>query len=413
VHATFAPIVRNLVALAAAGVAHAQGALLVVDATGGPGSAFTSIADAVSAAVDGDTLLVRSGTYAPFTIDGLTLVVAAEPGASVVVDLALLGSSFATPAATVTGIAANQGVVLAGLTLKGTQPPGNDNGGYGLRVDGCGGQVWIQDCEIVGGANDVFDRHGAYVTDSSQVLFVRSQVTGTSYLSLFGINHIAAGLRAIDSSVYAWESGFTGGAGGPGAYPDGGFFFAEGSVLQGGPGEGVPGPAICQLQVDGGPGLKLFTFGSKATLFDTHPLGGEADPEGCSADGPNTSVLFGQLTQLPGSSASFAVTSPVLDGASTTLTFAGQPGDLPVVLMAMAWEPVAWFSKYSGALVTGHPALFLLSPLPASGTLSVPFGFGDALAPGTGGIIYLQGAVLKVAGGALLADPGTLITFDD
>ncbi len=98
-------LARVLVLLACAGAARAQGALLVVDAAGGPGSSFTSLADAVAAAADGDTLLVRSGAYAPFTIDGRTLIVVAAPGTSVVVDAELNPPTFSDPAITLRGLA--------------------------------------------------------------------------------------------------------------------------------------------------------------------------------------------------------------------------------------------------------------------------------------------------------------------
>jgi len=302
-------------------------------------------------------------------------------------------------------------VVIEGLTLDGTQSSFN-NGAHGLRVDACGGQVWIQDCQILGGADAVSDRHAVYVTDSDQVPLVRCAATGTSS-PVTAIPHLAAGLRAIDSRVFAWESEFNGGIGGDGAHLDGGTLFAEGSVLRGGEGYGVGNPSGvgCQLAINGGNGVEIGT-GGIGTVVDTHLLGGAADPDGCSSNGFPAWVFFAGLTQLPGPSVAFAVESPLADGATSTLTFEGQPGDLPVVLMATAVAPVTYLPKFTGAIATGSPVLFFLAPLPGSGSVSVPFGFGDALPPGTGSTIFLQGAVLKAAGGALLADPAALTTYD-
>ena len=54
----------------------------VVDAAGGPGSHHVSIAAAIPAVPEGSTLLVRAGTYEPFSSSkGLTIL--GEPGARI------------------------------------------------------------------------------------------------------------------------------------------------------------------------------------------------------------------------------------------------------------------------------------------------------------------------------------------
>ena len=55
--------------------------ILVVDASGG--GDFLDLQAAVDASVEGDTILVRAGTYAGFVATGKGLLVAAERGASV------------------------------------------------------------------------------------------------------------------------------------------------------------------------------------------------------------------------------------------------------------------------------------------------------------------------------------------
>ena len=55
----------------------------VVDATGGPGSDFTSIQAAVNAAADDDVVLIRTGSYVAFTIDNVSLSVLADSGSTV------------------------------------------------------------------------------------------------------------------------------------------------------------------------------------------------------------------------------------------------------------------------------------------------------------------------------------------
>lgn len=89
-----------------------------VDAAGGPGVAFTSIAAAVAAVPDGAVLVVRAGSYGGFTIQGKGLAILADPGVMVQDPVAVQNTS------------AVQRVLLRGLTwptvtnaLPGTTPP--------------------------------------------------------------------------------------------------------------------------------------------------------------------------------------------------------------------------------------------------------------------------------------------------
>ena len=61
----------------------AQGNVWIVDAAGGPGTDFTSLAAGAAAAAHGDTLLVRTGGYGPFPFAGKSLRVIADIGADV------------------------------------------------------------------------------------------------------------------------------------------------------------------------------------------------------------------------------------------------------------------------------------------------------------------------------------------
>ncbi len=75
---------RLLAPLIVASLVQAQGQVLVVDASGGPGSNFTSLGPAVASAQSGDVLLVRSGGYLDsIVLDGKSLTVIADAGASV------------------------------------------------------------------------------------------------------------------------------------------------------------------------------------------------------------------------------------------------------------------------------------------------------------------------------------------
>mgnify|MGYP000315160376 CR=1 FL=1 len=135
----------SLVTLAAplvlAGVASAG--VIVVDSTGG---GYAQIQYAVNAAVDGDTILVRSGLYQPFTVDDEALTIVAEVGASVFVEGGIR----------VKDLSAGKVVVLRNLTSVGDQsvPWFEENG---LRVTDCDGSVRVEDCTLFGspGENSV------------------------------------------------------------------------------------------------------------------------------------------------------------------------------------------------------------------------------------------------------------------
>src|SRR5262249_45161687 len=196
----------------------------------------------------------------------------------------------------------------------------------------------------------------------------------------------------------------------------GGLLFAEGSEIAGGPGKSEEIPFSGCFIVKSGDGLHLSNQ-ARAVSFDTVVSKGVIlfSEFPCTLSyGADTVIEPGStFTQLPGVSASFSVGSPVPDGQDTTLEIKGAPGDVPLVMLATAVTPVTYFGKYKGALAVGNPFLVILSPIPASGTMSLPFGFGDALQPGTGSTIFLQGAVFKQGGGGLLADAMTMTTFEE
>lgn len=406
----------SLLALLLATVALAQGPLIVVDKTGGPGSQAVEISQAIGVAAPGATLLVRAGIYQPFTLGDKTLVIAAEPGANVIVDATSPDGLNVVPAVTVRDVAAGQVVVLEGLQLRGNFgffEPGSE----GLVIENCAGQVWVQDCTVTGLPGPTVKHAGLRVLDSHDVVLTHSTVFGTSYLQPESpASWLGAGLHATGSRVFAFECSFTGGSGGPGALLDDGFLFAERSTLKGGAGVGMPNPigSNCLLAVNGGVGLQLGGGSPAAIVLDTALVAGPPDfLNGCSQPGAPTSVASGTLQQLPGASIGFSVDSPARDGSTPAIKLTGTPGDMGALLMATSLPPVGYFAKYKGALVTGGPMLFLIGVVPASGTIQVPLHFVDALPSGTGSTIFLQAAVLKAGGGALLGGPEQLTSFDE
>jgi hypothetical protein len=395
-------VLASALVLTVAG-ARAQGSLLVVDAAGGPGSVATQIAGAIDLAQDGDTLLVRAGSYVPFTIEARTLIIVAEPGAEVVI---VNPDGVPDAVTTVRGIASNQAVVLEGLEVRGDFTDG-DVPADALRIEQCAGQVWIQDCVLE--TQDFWSTFaGLQVIDSSNVLVVRTTCSGTTP-GFFGS---PAGLLAEGSRVFAYESSFTGGTGAPGAQLTDTFLFAEQTAIQGGsPVTHIDMFGQCFPISPGGVGLWLAGT-ARAELLESTYAGGSSGVW-CEVGGGDYFGLASALHEIPGPALSFAVSSPSVDGQPASLELEGPPGDVGLALMALSLPPVAWVGKFKGAIATGTPILFVLGPIPGSGELVLPLDFGDALQPGTGSTIFLQGGVLHAGGGAQLGDPATLTTFEE
>ncbi len=125
----------TLIHLLAVTATTARADVLVVDALGG--GDYTDLQAAVLAANSGDTLLVRSGDYGPFTIDAKALDIAAYEGATV----RALGVS------AVQSLVSGQEVVLSGLELL---PGPGQLGGTILSLAANAGRVRLVDCTIFG-----------------------------------------------------------------------------------------------------------------------------------------------------------------------------------------------------------------------------------------------------------------------
>src|SRR5262245_14504231 len=82
--------------------ASAQSAVLVVDRAH-PSGTFATVADAVSAAADGDIILVRSGLYGAVVVDGKGLAIVNDAG-SVGLDRLVIRNLPAQSVVTVRGI---------------------------------------------------------------------------------------------------------------------------------------------------------------------------------------------------------------------------------------------------------------------------------------------------------------------
>lgn len=210
--------------------------VIVVNAAGG--GDFTQIQAAVDAAVEGDTVLVKPGTYAAFTINAKGLTVVGDVGTIVV------------PRATVWNTSSAQTVTLANLKGTGT------SSSSGFNVLNCAGAVRFVNCDWKG-ANEGTGvaALGGVVTNSSSVAFAGCTITGGDG-ALMGNQSCAVGsgngwdgghaFHVENSSVALYDTLTRGGKGGNGeaeTRPGGwgaclfsGFMFAGRSNITGGAG---------------------------------------------------------------------------------------------------------------------------------------------------------------------------------
>ncbi len=201
---------------------HARADVLVV----GPGLPFPQIQSAVTAAADGDVVLVKSGAYPGFWMANKGVAVVAELGATVAVEGGIR----------ISGVPAGSTAVLDRLFGVAVQPDALTS--YGLHVTNCAGAVRVQlcdlkgadgtstvtaypDCDVTGNA-DAFD--AVRVEGSPDVSFSSCTLTGGSGSSLW------------DSSCHRFQDTWMpGGAGGHGLALFGSLVSVYDSFLTGGP----------------------------------------------------------------------------------------------------------------------------------------------------------------------------------
>jgi hypothetical protein len=350
----------------------------VVDQTMGPGATHADLPPAIAAAEDGDTVLVRPGTYAAFTLDGKGLVITAD----------VTGFPKITGTLTVRNVPTGSAVVVRGLE---TVPDSAVD--LGLLVEDCAGPVWVEKCKLRGSYSMRPD--AARVLQSAHVSFARCGLYGAPGFATgsagwpggCGVRAEGSGVVLYDCEAFAGDGLWgddIGGEGGHGIHlANGSTAFAAGCLLDAGDGGGADddpdlftGETICGYCGHGGSGVILLDAASSATLLDNVYLPGQGgistSAEGCP-DGPPgqaiTNYSSDAVVQLAGEARAFRLGSPRHEGEATTLSFTAEPGDLAFALASGAhgW---AILPAFSGALLL-DPALVALpmGTVPASGFL--------------------------------------------
>jgi len=400
---TAAPLLALLLAAPAA----AQSVHVVAPAPG-PGVDFTSLAAAVAAAQDGDLVLVRSGTYAGFGLNGKALAITADAGAQVQVH----GSLF------VVGLAPGEFVSLSGLAV--------DAGEFSAAVtlQNNAGPVWLDGCTLRGytvAEATLFDNgtQGLVAQDCASVALSHCTLLGGAAL------RGEPALLAQDSGVHAYASTLAGGAGhcdafgvpycdaaGPALEAHGGTLALQSCALSGGaaaPGLPAATPGGCDALASGAPAVLL---GPDADVwaYDVALAAGGATPP-CGLPGASVTAGDGQLEQLAGTPFVVRADSPVREQQAASVRVSGQPGDLAGLLAGLAPLPGSPLS--AGLLLVGAPSQFaLLGRVPAAGELVVVLRAPVLPAAAEGAGWLLQGVRLKGGDGELLGNVQHALVLD-
>lgn len=429
-----------LVCTLAAAPVCAQGAVLVVAPTPGPGVHSTTIQPAVDAAANGDFVLVKAGTYPSFSIDAKDVDVIAEFGAVVSVD-----------GFEITNAPSGASVVVRGITSTASEA-----GTSGALVLDCAGHVHLEACTLVGAVGDGsftfvnFHPNGApglSVDGSTSVALLRCTVRGgdgDDYVPLTALSGEGGdGLFADGSFVAAYECSFlggdggdvndddaawTGGFGGDGAEVDAAFLFASGSSFVGGPG-GLGGEDFdlfigytCGDGGDGGDGIGSALIVSAPVdvhLLDCSTVGGMGGGTlgggscGAGATGAATAITSGTVTRHMGSAFEYAARSPVREGASTRFSFAGEPGAF--VVLAIASSPFFLFDVGLLGTALVDPGAMLMFPgsLAVNGELVWTPIANLAVAAGTGVELHTQAVYFSPSSLSLVLGPASHVVVLD
>lgn len=359
-------------------VLRARGGVLVVDQANGPGTDFTQIQPAITAAVDGDVILVRPGIYQRFSVFGKSL--------SVVVDGAqatVYGEGFGASVSA----AAGGFSLVRGFDCDG-QPSGFSTkyAPSDFGVQSPQGPVWAESITTTG----AFPGVGITNTGEHRVTLVRTIMLGAglgppSWSEGNAFALLAAKATLIDCSVL-------GGYGGN-AFPNGSFLVPAASpveaariwfseltlastyVLGGLGGAGYSGPLGCSPAKPGGVGVSLLesTIHLVSSSVTSGPFGALSGCETEVVGAPAFDIVSGQGDAVypPTPFVTLEVPSVAREGETIPVVSSAGPG-IPRLLLVSTRPtddaiPVGAFHR-----LVGDP--FWIVPAGASSptTLTIP-----------------------------------------
>lgn len=392
----------------------------------GVGQPYTTIQSAIDASLDGDVVLVTSGTYASATIDGKGIALVADSGASVTLTGRVL----------IQNVTAGRSVVVSGLVLQSS-----------LESRLVAGSLRVSDCRIDNAYADP-RAAAAYLLDSADASFLRCQLQGvqgdgwydtpgrTGSPALYAENSRVAmdrcDMRGGDGNPGGGVPpgvNLPGGNGGDGLQARNSRVFLTACHATGGDGKhGFDGYCVFPFQIyptsggNGGVACRLTGATSDVSLRDTlltpgiAGTGGVAVGSGCTSapdgnPGLPTASSGGTIAFLPGVARTLDVDGVVRAGQPLVFTVHAQQGDVAFLALTSS---SSWFESpfFQGIGLFAQPLTRVaLGPVGASGTVTWT---QTPSAPPVGTLARTQHAQLVVLGGGnrLFATSATTIVLD-
>lgn len=359
--------------------AAARGDVLVVDMNAGP---FHEIQEAVLAAQDGDTILVRPAPgflrYQGIEIAGKALTIAVDSAAG----MARVRS------VTVRDLPAGKTVVLSRLeVIQGFigVPPSiwlHDNAGSvrlvactstggpwdaaaGLGIESSSGSTALAACTLTGGAGgggdevDGFPGAAGLELEDALAAFYDCTITGGEGGFLYIADHAGPGGAGALAAQQTLPTRL----------------FLANSSVQGGPGGFLFWCLFGTVSGDGGPGLALGA-GTSATRLETTIAGGAGGAlPGCGTSGATGQALVGPGVLVGNPTSALRLTTPTVAREQQTiaLTFDGTPGDDLVLFCGLQTTYREWADGVQLVRPGGVPFFTQRGPI---GTLDSSGTFG-------------------------------------
>ncbi len=410
----------------------ATASVIVVHAGGG--GDFTAIQPAIDAASDGDTILVKSGNYAGFTIDGKGVVVVQDSGASA----QILGTI------AVQDVPVASRVVLNGLKVR--PPASSTASAYGLHARDVAGALRLHRCDIAGanGAHGAADCSTMLPAISGSVGMRLENAPDVAFTECYawggkGGNHgcavsgapgaggdavVCASSSAVLylSELFAGDAG-SGGAGsangGDSARLDAGSgIFSAGSLVLGGRGSNPTFAArACSPAGDGGAGYHW--IGTPSFLWRLGGVlqgGAGGSTSGCSNQGAPGPAALGAGSPFTFAVSPLALQAPSVarEGQHVAITVVGDPGDSVGIHQGddTAFLGLAlWRGFLLVDLPDGPERSIKFGVIPASGTLTKSFHVPSLPSGVESKVIYLQ-AFRRAQSGPTLGSFVPLVVLD-
>lgn len=396
--------------------------VLVVDAAGG--GDFTAIQPAVDASVDGDTILVKSGSYAGFTIDGKGVVVAEDTGANVQIQSTIV----------VRNLPLAGRVVLGGLKVR--APTTSSATSFGLHAQNNAGAIRLHACDIAGGdgangapnCSTILDASpgsvGMQLESSPNVAFTECYAWGgkggnqgcaISETPGAGGDAVACQSSRVVAYMSEFFAGDAGSGGdGPASGGDavrldaGSGAFVAGSLVLGGRGSNptLDRPA-CGPAGNGGAGLRW--LGTPSFLWRLGGVfngGAGGSTPGCSNQGVQGPAALGAGSPFTFivSPLALQVQSVAREGQTIAITFVGDPGDR-VGLIESDDTAFLGVAAWRGFLVVddsaGPKRSIKFGAIPPSGTMTRSFHVPMLPSGVESSVRYLQAYRTAVSGTTL------------